>query len=126
MCDESDVRRIALALPETVQDKIGTGYIIKGKPFVWIYYERVAPKKPRIPHFDVLVVRVSGEGEKQLLLASNPAIFFTTTQYNGYPAVLVRLPAIALDELTELITDAWRGQAPKNLVKKFDAVQEAS
>lgn len=124
MSDEADVRQIALALPETVQDKAGTGYIIKGKPFVWIYHERVGDKQPRIPHHDVLVVRVSGEGEKQLLLASDPIKFFTTAQYNGYPAVLVRLPEIEADELTELITDAWRNQAPKNLLKKFDTAPE--
>ncbi len=126
MCNEVDVRRIALALPETVQDQAGTGYIVKRKPFVWIYHERIAPKKPRIPHPDVLVVRVSGEGEKQLLLASDPTTFFTTAQYDGYPTVLVRLPTIALDELTELITDAWRIQAPRSLVKKFDAAQVAN
>jgi hypothetical protein len=121
MSNQEDVSRIALSLPETTQK--GDGYFVKSKFFVWTYQERVEPKKPRVPRPDVLVVRVDGEGEKRLLLASDPTKFFTTAHYNGYPAVLVRLPEIENDELTELITDAWRIQAPKSLVKKFDAQQ---
>ncbi|MGH9041601.1 MAG: hypothetical protein ACRDZ3_15380 [Acidimicrobiia bacterium] len=40
--------------------------------------------------------------------------------YNGFPAVLVRLAAVDDDELAELLTDAWRCQAPKALVAEFD------
>ena len=47
--------------------------------------------------------------------------FFTEPHYNGFPAILVRLSEIELDELAELITDAWRCQAPPALVKEFDA-----
>ena len=39
----------------------------------------------------------------------------------GFPAVLVRLPEIGLDELRELLTDGWRTQAPRALVRSFDA-----
>ncbi len=119
MSNQEDVRRIALTLPEVVQD--GEGYRVKGKLIAWTYLERVAPKQPRLPQPNVLAVRVNGEGEKQLLLKSDPDKFFTTAHYNGYPAILVRLPEIENDELTELITDAWRIQAPLSLVKKFDA-----
>jgi hypothetical protein len=119
MSNQEDVRRIALTLPEVVQD--GEGYRVKGKLIAWTYLERVAPKQPRLPQPNVLAVRVNGEGEKQILLASDPTKFFTTAHYNGYPAILVRLPEIENDELTELITDAWRIQAPRSLVKKFDA-----
>ena len=52
-----------------------------------------------------------------MLLASDPDKFFTEPHYNGFPAVLVRLPAIGEDELRELITDAWRIQAPRKLVR---------
>lgn len=121
MSTQEDVRRIALSLPEVVQD--GEGYRVKGKLIVWTYMERVAPKQPRIPKPEVLAIRVNGEGEKQLLLHSDPDKFFTTAHYNGYPAILVRLASIENDELTELMTDAWRIQAPKGLVKKFDASQ---
>jgi hypothetical protein len=66
-------------------------------------------------------VRVSGEDEKQALLAADPAKFFTDDHYRGYPAILVRLPEVDVAELTELLTDAWRIQAPRSLVKAFDA-----
>jgi hypothetical protein len=35
--------------------------------------------------------------------------------------VLVRLDAIGVEELTELLTDAWRVQAPRALVREFEA-----
>jgi hypothetical protein len=62
---------------------------------------------------------VAGQGVKQELLASsNGGKFFTEPHYNGFPAILVRLPAIEEDELRELLTDAWRCQAPRALVKE--------
>ena len=61
-------------------------------------------------------MRVTGEEEKRVLIASDPAKFFTEPHYNGYPAVLVRLDAIDEDELTELLTDAWRAAAPRRLL----------
>ena len=45
----------------------------------------------------------------------DPAVFFTEPHYNGYPAILVRLPAIGTDLLAVLLTDAWRTRAPKRL-----------
>ena len=124
MADQNDVRRIALALPETseadghfhfsVQDKG------KRKGFVWAWNERVDPKKPRVPRSDVVAVRVVDRADKEALLASDDRKFFTEPHYNGFPAVLVRLPAIEVDELEELIADAWRCQAPKQLVDAYD------
>ena len=119
MADNDDVRRIALSLPDAVRD--GSGYRVRGKLFAWTYHERVEPKKPRVPRPDVLAIRVNGEGEKQTLLDAEPGTFFTTDHYNGYPAVLVRLPHVDAAELTELVTDAWRVQAPRRLVKEYDA-----
>jgi hypothetical protein len=111
--------QIALSLPETSHE--GSGYFVRRKLFAWTYHERVAPKEPRVPRPDVLVVRVSSEGEKQMLLSADPDKFFTTAHYNGYPAILIRLPRIDIEELTELITDAWRIQAPRTLVNALDA-----
>ena len=55
-----------------------------------------------------------------MLLNSDPAKFFTEPHYDGFPAVLVRLPAVEKDELRELITDAWRSQPPPSLVRAAD------
>jgi hypothetical protein len=124
MADQQDVRRIALSLPETVEasERFAFSVLDKGKPkgFVWAWNERVDPKKPRVPNSEVIAVRVAGQGEKELLLAADPEKFFTEPHYNGFPAVLVRLAAVDEPELTELITDAWRCQAPAALVHQSD------
>ena len=125
MATQDDVRAIASGLPATVEEDDRFAFSVhnkgKAKGIAWVWLERTEPKKARVPRPDVLAVRVSGEGEKQELIASNPDAFFTEPHYNGFPAVLVHLPAIDVDELRELLTDAWRIQAPKALVKDFDA-----
>jgi hypothetical protein len=125
MTDEEDVRRIALSLPETVQDPKGFGFSVKGKGFAWSYMDKVDPKKPRDRRPDVLAVRVADENDKQFLLAVEPEKYFTTRHYDGYPAVLVRLATIEADELEELLIDAWRSRAPRALVARFDEQRRA-
>ena len=66
----------------------------------------------------MLAVRVAGPAEKEMLLGSDPVKFFTEPHYNGFPAVLVRLPEVGEDELRELITDAWRCQASRQPSQK--------
>jgi hypothetical protein len=121
MADQSDVRRIALSLPETSEDPQGFAVRVNGKAFAWEWMERVDPKRARVPNSDVLAVRVENELEKQSLLALDTDVFFTEAHYNGYPAVLVRLPAIDLDLLEKVLTDAWRTKAPRRLVSAFEA-----
>lgn len=89
----------------------------KRKEFVWVWAERMAPKQPRIARDDVVAVRVSNQSEKEALLAADPETFFTEPHYNGFPAVLVRLPVIEIDELRELIVDARRCQAPRSVAR---------
>jgi hypothetical protein len=117
-----DVRRIALSLPHAIQDGDKIRYLVSGgKAFAWTWKKRVEAKKARVEQLDVFGVRVSGEEEKQVLIAADPGKFFTEPHYNGYPAVLVRLAAIDEGELAELLTDAWRCAAPRRLVAGFDA-----
>jgi hypothetical protein len=119
-----DVRRIALALPETVTGVERPTFSVlnngKRKGIAWVWLERVHPKKARVPNPEVLAVRVSGEAEKEMLLAAGPVKFFTEPHYNGFPAVLVRLAEIDVDELQELITNAWSYQAPPALVQGYE------
>jgi hypothetical protein len=64
-------------------------------------------------------VSVAWPGHKEEeLLAAGEGRFFTEPHYNGFPAVLVRLPAIEEGEPREPLTDAWRCQAPKALVRE--------
>ncbi len=74
---------------------------------------------------EALVVRVTDLGEREMLLRSEPAVFFSTPHYDGWPYVLVRLDAIARDELGELIEDAWRVFAAKRVVAAWDAERGA-
>jgi hypothetical protein len=124
MATQDDVRRAALALPETVEadDRFGFSVMNKGKAkgIAWVWMERVEPKKARVPNPEVLAIRVTDEAEKQALLAEAGDKFFTEPHYNGFPAILVRLAAIEPDELEELIIDAWRCLAPKALVAAHD------
>ena len=104
MASFDDVRRIALALPET-SERTGRGnaqWRVRDKLFVW---ERpllgpdlraLGDDAPRGP---ILGARVEHLGAKEALLADDPAVFFTTPHFDGYPAVLVRLEVIAPDEL---------------------------
>ena len=89
----------------------------KLKSFIWVWKERVTPKKPRVPNFDVIAVRVANLAEKERLLAARPEMCFTEPHYNGFPAILVRLKAVRVPELRALLTEAWRCQAPKELVR---------
>ena len=124
MATRDDVRRIALSLPETRESDERFAFSVrnkdKDKGFAWSWMEHVRPKEPRIENLDVLAVRVANAAEKEMLLASDPDTFFTEPHYHGFPAILIRLEAIGLDELEELLTDGWRCQAPRALVKEFD------
>ncbi len=51
----------------------------------------------------MVAIRVLDQVDKEALLASNEETFFTEPHYNGFPAVLVRLPLIAIAELEELM-----------------------
>ena len=124
VADQDDVRRIALALPEASEGEKGFGFGVRDKGFAWAWKERVAPKKPRVERLDVLAVRVDGAAEKEALLASDPDVFFTEPHYNGFPAVLVRLANVSLEQLEELLVDAWRVQAPRALVQAWEAQRE--
>jgi hypothetical protein len=115
MADQADVRRCAMAMPEVTEATDKFAFSVRGKGFAWVWQERLAPKKARVPNPAVLAVRVSGAEEKAALIAADPDKFFTEPHYNGFPAVLIRLAAVDTVELTELLTDAWRCQAPKKL-----------
>ena len=112
MATEDDVRRIALSLPETIEKPWfnSPGFRVKDKGFLRIRSEAEGG----------LVIFVADLEEKEALLTSEPDKFFTTPHYDGYPAVLVNLPAVDVDELRELITDSWRVKAPKRVLKAFE------
>jgi hypothetical protein len=103
-----DVREIALSLDGVVEvDSEGFDFRVGGKGFVWSYPER-QPGRPRVIRTDVAVLFVGDEAEKQALLKGEPDLFFTTTGYDGWPLVMLRLERVDVARLEELVTDAWR------------------
>jgi hypothetical protein len=112
MSSYEDVRRLALALPETTEEPwFGTrGFKVRAKGFL----------RMRDRDEGGLVVFVADVGEREALLATSPKKFFTTPHYDGAAIVLVNLKAIGVRELGELITESWCLKAPPALRKAFD------
>jgi hypothetical protein len=125
MATWEDVSRLALALPETEErsSRSGLEWTLGNRgSFAW---ERPLRKGDlealgdAAPAGEILGVRVADEGVKFALVADDPAVYFTTPHFNGYPAVLVQLDVIDVDELSELLTEAWLVKAPKKVAKAF-------
>ena len=130
MADWSDVRQLALALPETSEreSRGNAQWRVKDKLFVW---ERPL-RQPDLralgdgaPSGPVLGAMVADLGEKEALLAGEPAIFFTTPHFTGYAAVLVRLEHISAEQLREVVTEAWVARAPPRLMKEHEGRLQA-
>ena len=120
MADAGDVRRLALALPHVEEiDSDGFDFRVGGKGFVWSYPERL-PGQRRVIRTDIAVLFVGDEAEKQALLLGEPEVFFTAPGYDGWPLVMLRLAQVDIERLTELVTDAWRMRAPRDLAGELD------
>ena len=71
----------------------------------------------------MIAVRVADESEKEILIEMDPSVFFTEPHYNGYPAILVRLPAIDVETLETILRGAWRSRAPKSLLRATSSTE---
>ena len=128
MATWDDVRRLVARLPETDEHPSYGGlpsWRVKEKAFVWERPLRPAERAAlgsAAPGEDepVLGVRVADEGVKAALIADEPGVFLTTPHFDGFPAVLVRLERLAVEELAELVEEAWRLRAPKRLLRQVD------
>ena len=124
MASWDDVRRIALALPET-NERLSRDHAfwrVREKGFVWERPLRQSDLRAlgdAAPQGPILGVRVEHLGAKEALLASEPDVCFTTPHFDGYPAVLVQLERIPLDELEELIVEAWLCRAPRRVAQAY-------
>ncbi len=124
MATWADVRRVALSLPDAHEEKRHghASWRVRDKPFAW---ERPLRRSDlnalgaQAPSGPILGVRVEHLIAKDALIADNPEAFFTTPHFDGYPAVLVVLERIALDELEEVIVESWLARAPKRLAQQY-------
>ncbi|MHB8233999.1 MAG: MmcQ/YjbR family DNA-binding protein [Solirubrobacteraceae bacterium] len=124
MADWDDVRRIALALPQASErvSREKRQWRVKDKLFVWerpLSEKEVAELGERAPDGPILGARVEHLIAKEALLTDDPSVYFTTSHFKGYAAVLIRLERIGAEELEEIITEAWLARAPKRLVEAF-------
>jgi hypothetical protein len=127
MTTMADLDELALALPQTTKDVADDGrpaYLVHGKLFCCHRGRRRdaidSHSGERLD--DVLMFRVADLGVKDLLLADDRTVFFTTPHFDGYPAVLVRIPDLARvdrDELHDLVVEAWLTRAPKRVAKAW-------
>ena len=125
MATWDDVRRLALALPETAEGVSRDGlaaWDVRDKTFAWERPLRPADRKalgPAAPEGPVLAARVPDLGAKEALLAEAGDTWFTTPHFQGYPAILARLDQATVADLEELLVEAWLSRAPKRLAKEY-------
>jgi hypothetical protein len=129
----ADLDELALALPQTTKEVSADGrptYLVHGKFFCFHRGQRPDAVDPESGERldDVLAFRVESLDVKDLLLADPRGVFFTTPHWNGYAAVLMRIPDLARldrEELGDLVVDAWLTRAQKRVAKAWLAEHEA-
>jgi hypothetical protein len=99
--------------------RVGKKLIVWERPLRKSDREALAARGIEPPEGDILGARVADEGVKFALIADEPDVYFTTSHFDGYPAVLVKLAEIDELGLRELIIEAWLTQAPKRFVQEF-------
>jgi hypothetical protein len=124
MASWEDVSRIALSLPEASEQPLHDlrSWRVRDKLFVWERPLRRSDLRALgddAPTGPILGARVEHLLAKDALIADDPEVFFTTPHFDGFPAVLVQLERIPLDELEELIVEAWLARAPKRLARHY-------
>jgi hypothetical protein len=123
----ADLDELALSLPETTKELTADGrpeYRVNEKLFCCQRGRRKDAVDPATGERldDVLMFRIPDLDVKELLLGDDRGVFFTTPHFDGYPAVLVRIPQLARldrDELHDLVAEAWLTRAPKRLAKAW-------
>jgi hypothetical protein len=122
-----DLDELALAMPQTTKELSDDGrptYLVHGLFFCFHRSRRRDAIDPDTGERldDVLVFRVADLGVKELMLADDRRIFFTTPHWDGYAAVLIRIPDLARldrDELEDAVVEAWLTRAQKRVAKAW-------
>jgi hypothetical protein len=126
----ADVDAICRSLPE-VELGITWGhrptYVVRQKPKPRGFVLARAPRHDAIDpatgeeYTDLLVIRTAGPDDKAALVEADGP-FFTIDHFRNFNAVLLqqsRIGEIDVDELREVLTDAWLAVAPKSLARRL-------
>ena len=132
MATMADLDELALAMPLTTKSGSDDGrpaYRVHGKVFCFHRGRRSDALDPATGERldDVLMFRVADLGVKELILSDARGVYFTTPHFDGYPAVLVRIPDLARldrEELREAVVEAWLTRAQKRVAKAWLAEHE--
>ena len=127
MATMADLDELALAMPQTTKELSSDGrpeYLVHGKLFCCHRSRRRDAIDPKTGERldDVLMFRVVDLGVKELVLADDRGVFFTTPHFDGYAAVLIRIPDLArLDrqDLEDAVVEAWLTRAQKRVAKAW-------
>jgi hypothetical protein len=107
-----DVRRIALGLPRAYEAVVRDHIRFRVGSLV---FASVSPDES-------LLGFGYPRDEREALVASDPATFLMPADSDlRYQWVRLRLAEIDVDELEELLVDAWRMCVPKKVQREFDA-----
>lgn len=123
----TDLDELALALPQTTKSLSADGrpsYAVHGKVYCFHRGQRADARDAETGERldDVLAFWVESLDVKELLLADERGVFFTTPHWNGYAAVLTRIPwldRIDRAELADLVAEAWLTRAQKRLARSW-------
>jgi hypothetical protein len=123
----ADLDELALSMPHSTKELSDDGrpsYLVHGKVFCLHRERRRDAIDPQTGERldDVLMFRVADVGVKELLLADARGVFFTTPHFDGYPAILVRIPDLVQldrDELYDIVAEAWLTRAPKRVAQAW-------
>jgi hypothetical protein len=127
MTTMADLDWLALAMPQATKEVSDDGrpaYFVHGKLFCFHRGRRADAVDPETGERleDVLMFRVADLDVKELVLADDRGIFFTTPHFNGYAAVLMHIPDLARldrEELGDLVAEAWLTRAQKRVAKAW-------
>jgi hypothetical protein len=127
MATMADLDKLAMAMPQTTKEVSDDGrpsYLVHGKMYCFHRGRRPDAIDPDSGErmADVLMFRVADEGVKELFLSDGRGVFFTTPHFNGYPAILMRIPGLSqLDrqELADLVAESWLTRAQKRVAKAW-------